>query len=148
MPITRSQFRESSAIRNEIVADKVRMGTLKSDLRMIDVKPLAGVKSADNGAVLLVYKYTLDYGLEEPKNKSLGNITIKGEMIFVESSKNIDAIVKGWQKDKKLKAEFLTEALSYALRDAQIEAIEQAKKVSLPSPVPLPKIRQKPSKAA
>jgi len=148
MPITRSQFRESSAVRHEIVADRVKMGTLKSDLRIIDVKPLAGVRSEENGAVLLVYQYTLDYGLEEPKNKSLGTITIKGELILIESSKNIDAIIKGWQKDKKLKAEFLTEALSYALRDAQIEAIEQAKKVSLPLPVPLPKIRQKPSKAA
>ena len=143
MPVTRSQFRESVAVRNEIVADKVKLGSLKSDLKIVDVKNISIPKTKESGAALFTYEYSVHYELVEPKDQSLGKVIVKGELIFIESAKIIEEILSDWKKDKKIKPAILQEILNTALRDAQIEALEQSKKVLLPPPIPLPKIKSK-----
>jgi len=148
MPITRSQFRESVAVRNELVADRIRLSALKSDLKVIDIKNISVPKAREAGAALFVYEYSVHYDLEEPKNQSLGKIVIKGEIVYVETAKIVEDVLSDWKKDKKIKPAILQEVLNSALRDAQIEALEQSKKVMLPAPIPLPKIKTKTSKAS
>jgi hypothetical protein len=150
MPITKSQFRESVAVRNVITAEKVRLGELKSDIKITDIKNIDIGKAKDmgTGALLIEYEYKVELGLSEPKNQSLGKIVIIGELIYVEDSKLTNDILSDWKKDKKVRPAFMQEVLNYALREAQIEALEQSKKVMLPPPVPLPKIRPKASKAS
>lgn len=148
MPITRSQFRESVAVRNVITADKVRLGQLESDLKVTEIRNIEVPKGEESGGAVFEYEYSVYYNLEEPKNQQLGKIVIKGEIVYIGPTKAVAEIVNEWKKDKKIKPALLQEILNYALRDAQIEALEQSKKVMLPLPVPLPKIRAKSSSKA
>jgi hypothetical protein len=137
-------LRESSAKRNDITETKIRLGQLKSDLSLSDVRKITLAKEkTDIGAAVFTYDYKVLYPLSEPKGQELGSIAVKGEIIFADNSKAIEDILKDWQKDKKIKPNIIQTVLNVALRDAQVEAIEQAKKVGLPSPVPLPKIKTK-----
>jgi len=148
MPITRSMFRESVSIRNELTADHIELGTFKSDLKVIDVKNIAVTKGEETGGAIFVYEYKMNYHLAEPKNKSLGEIKIIGEIVFVDKASIIADIVSDWKKNKKIGSELMQTILNYALREAQIETIEQSKKVNLPLPVSLPRIKPKPKSSA
>ena len=142
MPIVKTQLRESSAKRNNIEG-KLKLGKLKTDIAINDLREIKqGEDNAAKGAIL-EYKFKTEYSLEEPKGKSLGEISVVGELVLVEKKETIDALLKEWKKNKKLEGDVLSAFLNVAFENAQIEAIEQARKVGLPSPVPLLRLKNK-----
>lgn len=141
MPIVKTQLRESHAKR-ELIEGNVKLGKLKNNIAVTNVREIpSGTK--DSKVVAFEFTFTTDYSLEEPKNKNLGDIKVVGEVIYLDSPDKIDEILKEWKKNKKLKGSFLRNVLNVAFEMAQIEAIEQAKKVGLPPPVPLLRFRSK-----
>lgn len=151
MPVFKTQFKKSSAVRNEIKGNDAKLGPLKNDISIMDVKELEAPKGtkSERSAIIFEYKNTTLYTLEEPKNKNLGEIEIVGEIVFIEEDKVIKEILKKWKKDKKIDEKLLEFILNVAFEEAQIEALEQAKKVMLPPPIPLPRLRaQAPSAPA
>ncbi|MEM3572895.1 MAG: hypothetical protein QXJ62_01495 [Nitrososphaeria archaeon] len=82
------------------------------------------------------YKYTVDYLLEKESEK-IGEIIIDGEILYLDEEKKLQEMEKEWKKDKKIDPEIMRQVLQAAIDNAQVEAIYNAKKVLLPSPIPL-----------
>ena len=148
MPILRKGFRESKAVRNTFEAGtKLKFDKApKTELRVAEIKELE--YKDDNGFALIEYEFKIDYMLEEPKGQSFGNISIIGEILYADKQDFIKNLVKEWKEDKKLDKGILGMIINIAMNDAQIEAIVQANKIGLPSPLPLPKLKAKSAKAA
>lgn len=147
MPIIRTGFRETKAVRNSIEkAKKISLDKLKNDIRIAEIKEIE--YKEDMGFVLVEYKYRVDYNLKEPEGKSLGYVDVTGEILYADKKEMIEELLKEWNDKRKIDREILSMFVGAAVNEAQIEAIVQAKKVNLPSPVPLPKLKAKTQKAA
>lgn len=142
MPIVKTQFKESSAKRNNIEG-KLKLGKLKTDIAITDLREIKQEGTNAAKGLVLEYKFKTDYALEEPKGKSLGEIAVVGELILVEKTETVDALLKEWKKNKKLEGNVLSAFINVAFENAQIEALEQSKKVGLPSPIPLLRLKNK-----
>ena len=71
----------------------------------------------------------------------LGKIEVEGQVLFVDDTKKIEEIKKGWDKDKKVPMAVMEQIINAALHKGNIQAIKISEEVSLPSPLPLPKVR-------
>ncbi len=141
MPIIRKQLKESTAKRETLEAEKIKPGKFKNDISIKDITELKQNIDASKKGAIFEYEFKTDYALEEPKGKSLGNIKVVGELFFVDDKKVVDEILSEWKKDKKINPEMMKKVLNVAFKDAQIEALHQAEKVGLPSPVPLMRLK-------
>jgi hypothetical protein len=148
MPIVNVGFRESKAIRNIIKADIVKPSTRSNDIKIEDVRELKAF-GKDNNGIIIDFVYSVRYDLSEPKDQVLGEILIKGEIVYVNSKDEIKKVLDEWKKNKKLEPKMMVGMLNAAMGKSQIEAIEQAAKVGLPSPIPLPSLKpEKPGKSS
>ena len=75
--------------------------------------------------------------LYEPSNS---RISIVGEIFYLADKKKADETIKCWKKDKKIPNDIAPGILNYALSRANVEAIALSKDVTLPPPIPMPKI--------
>ncbi len=71
----------------------------------------------------------------------LGKIDVEGQVFYVDEEKRINEIKKGWEKDKKVPMDVMEQIINAALHKGNIQAIKISEEVSLPSPLPLPKVR-------
>jgi hypothetical protein len=105
--------------------------------------------NTESKAAIFDFKYSVSYDLKEPKDQKLAELVVKGEIFYVDSNDEIDKILTKWKKDKKLESDITSDILNAALNKGQVEAIEQAAKLGLPPPIPLPTLKpQKPGKAS
>ncbi len=141
MPIVRTQFKETVAKRNSIKGD-IKLGKFKNSLSITDVRELKSTEVLDNKFIIFEYAFNVDYTLSEPKGKSIGEVKIVGEIVYADSSDKIDKILKEWKKNKNVEQDIAGLILNVAFSDAQIEALEQSKKVGLPPPVPLMRFKK------
>lgn len=71
----------------------------------------------------------------------LGKIEVEGQIFVVDEAKKIDEIKKDWDSEKKIPLALMEEIINASLHKGNIEAIKFSEEVSLPSPLPLPKIK-------
>ena len=144
MPIIGSNFTEFKLARNEFPPKKkIKVGQVKSDVRVTNVKQQEVKVPGIEKALVFSFEFVVDYGLEEPKKSKLGEIKISGNIIYVTELGKQDKILKDWKKSKKIDADVMKEIISAVLEISQIEALYFARKVLLPPPVPLPRIKFK-----
>ena len=87
-------------------------------------------------------KFTFSFNCNyEPE---LGKIEVEGQVLFVETEERVREIKESWDKDKKIPLDVMEQIVNAALHKGNIQAIKISEDVSLPSPLPLPKV--KPSK--
>lgn len=147
MPIVNVMLRETSAVRNVIKADKMKSGSRTNDISIDDIREIKNMDT-DKPVIIFDFQYKANYELEEPKDQTLGELVIRGEVFYVADKKDIKKIVSEWEKDKKVDPSVMTNVLNVALNKCQVEAIEQSSKIGLPSPIPLPILKQqKPEKS-
>ena len=144
MTIIKTQFREISAVRNPIEDEKVKMTSRSSNISVIDIKEMPTSKKLDKASLMFVYEHTVDYNLQPSGN--LGKVKVVGEIFYVDDVKKIKGILDDWKKNKKIDENLLTAIINVGLTDANIEAIYQAHKVGLPSPIPLPRLKSSEAK--
>ena len=77
----------------------------------------------------------------------LGKIDVEGQVLFVEVEAKINEIKEGWDKDKKIPADVMEQIVNAALHKGNIQAIKISEDISLPSPLPLPKVKTNPAPA-
>jgi hypothetical protein len=75
----------------------------------------------------------------------LGKIDVEGQVLFVEEEAKITEIKESWDKDKKIPVEIMEAIVNAALHKGNIQAIKISEEISLPSPLPLPKVRSGPA---
>ena len=84
-------------------------------------------------------KFTFAFSCDYEPN--LGKIEVEGQVLYVDSEKAVDQIKKGWEKDKKVPMDIMEQIVNAALHKGNIQAIKISEDISLPSPLPLPKVR-------
>ena len=72
---------------------------------------------------------------------NLGKIEVEGQVLYVDEDKKIDVVQKMWEKEKRVPLEVMEQIVNAALHKGNIQAIKISEDVSLPSPLPLPKVR-------
>ena len=73
-------------------------------------------------------------------NPGIGEIVLRGEILYMEPPEKITEIIKSWKKDKKLPDSVMTSILNNILVKCNIEALILSQTVNLPPPIPLPKV--------
>ncbi|MFH0701304.1 MAG: hypothetical protein V2A62_02620 [Candidatus Woesearchaeota archaeon] len=84
------------------------------------------------------FSFTCNY---EP---DLGKIEVEGQILFVDVKSKIDEVKKSWEKEKKIPIDIMEQVINAALHKGNIQAIKISEEISLPSPLPLPKVRTGP----
>ncbi len=84
-------------------------------------------------------KFTFDFACHyEP---DLGKIEVEGQVLFVDDQVIVDDVKASWKKSKKIPMGVMEQIVNAALHKGNIQAIKISEDVSLPSPLPLPKIK-------
>ena len=84
-------------------------------------------------------KFTFSFNcIYEP---NLGKIDVEGQVYYVDEETKIAEVKKSWEKDKKIPMDVMEQIINASLHKGNIQAIKISEEVSLPSPLPLPKVR-------
>ena len=75
----------------------------------------------------------------------LGKMEVEGQVLYVEEEKKITEIKEQWDKERKISYDVMEQIINAALHKGNIQAIKISEDVSLPSPLPLPKVRAGPN---
>lgn len=70
----------------------------------------------------------------------IGNVVIKGNVVYLHEAKKVQELLDVWAKDKKIPTDAAKEVMTAVLDRSNIEALILSRDVGLPSPVPLPKV--------
>ncbi len=76
---------------------------------------------------------------------NLGKIDVEGQVLFVDDEAKVKEIKEGWDKEKKVPVAIMEQIVNAALHKGNIQAIKISEEVSLPSPLPLPKVKTTPA---
>jgi len=132
MPIVGFNFTKISAERTESKGTKIN---IENNVHIANVEDMdIGDKKSPQKAV----KFTFDF--MSKFTPDLGKIALTCEVAYVDEEKKMKDILKEWKKDKKVTKDVMPEIMNYILQKCNIEAIILSREVSLPSPLPLPKI--------
>ena len=71
----------------------------------------------------------------------VGSIEVEGQVFYVDEEKNISQIKSNWAAGKQVSMEVMESIVNAALHKGNIQAIKISEEVSLPSPLPLPKVK-------
>lgn len=124
---------------NKILVEKKALKEGKVDInnnvsiKEVEVADLSLGKAKQDG-VKFVFEFTSKY---EP---DYAHMTLIGDVLYLDSEKNIKAILEDWKKKKTIPKEAMTEVLNSILNRCNIQAMILARDVNLPSPIPLPKV--------
>jgi hypothetical protein len=124
---------------NKIMVEKKVLKDGKVDInnnvqiKEVETADLSLGKAKQDG-VRFVFEFTSKY---EPDYASM---VLSGDVLFIESEKNVKAILDEWKKKKTVPKETMAEVLNSILNRCNIQAMILARDVNLPSPIPLPKV--------
>ncbi|MEK6874241.1 MAG: hypothetical protein AABX52_00655 [Nanoarchaeota archaeon] len=76
--------------------------------------------------------------LYEPK---LGEIFFEGYLVWLDNKDAMEAMLKSWQKDKKLDKVIMNIVLNNILAKCNVEAIILSRDINLPPSVPMPRVQ-------
>lgn len=117
----RAPLQGTIEITNNVVITQIE----KADLSLAEAKQ-DGIK--------FTYQFTSKYSPE------IGDITLIGEVLYIEDKDKVKAILAEWEKHKKISQEIMTAVLNTVLERCNIQALILSREVNLPAPIQLPKI--------
>ena len=132
MPVINFSFTNISGERRPFTSGGT---TVKNAVVMKDItktKVSFGPQSQD--VLRITFEFTSDY---EPNH---GNITFRGEVLYLDKPEKLDALAKSWQKDKKMPKDEGREIGNHVLGRCNVEAILLSRELGLPSPIELPRL--------
>ncbi|NQV91512.1 hypothetical protein HQ489_03480 [Candidatus Woesearchaeota archaeon] len=111
----------------------------------VSIKDVEDLDFSVAGKKGLKFTFTFNCSYEP----DLGKIDVEGQVIYVGEESEVAEIKKGWDENKKVPLAITEEVVNAALHKGNIQAIKISEEVSLPSPLPLPKLqRQIPGQSA
>lgn len=96
-----------------------------------------GVAGAKQAALKFHFEFTAKY---EPK---LADMLLTGSLTYMEKPEVVAQILEQWKKEKKVPKDVMSAVLNTVFTRCNIEALILSREVSLPPPIPLPKIQLK-----
>ena len=134
MTVVGFSFTEIKAIKNANVSGKLNINNNVTITNVEKIKLPLG--TTDQNALKFTFNFAAKY---EPK---AGEISLVGEVIYLESEKKVTEIEKKWKKDKKLEQGLMASLLNHILSKANLEALLLSREINLPPCVPMPRVNQ------
>jgi len=103
----------------------------------VSIKNVEDMDFSVEGKKGLRFTFTFNCSYEP----DLGKIDVEGQVLFVEDEKKVEEVKENWDKEKKVPVEIMEQIVNAALHKGNIQAIKISEDISLPSPLPLPKVR-------
>ena len=135
MPVIAFNFTKISAERQQQTSGTVNIKNSVVIKDVIKTNLKLGPQSQD------VLRVTFEFVSNYEPNK--GKIVLEGDIVHVDKPEKIDAMLKAWQKDKKLPKSDSRAIINHLLSKCNVEAILLSRELNLPSPIELPKISAK-----
>jgi hypothetical protein len=132
MTIVKINLHKVNAERN--LDSKAGQVKINNNVSLKDVEEMSFAVEGKKGL-----KFTFTFNCSYEPN--LGKIEVAGQVLFVDDEKKITEVKKSWDKDKKVPMDIMEQIVNAALHKGNIQAIKISEDVSLPSPLPLPKVR-------
>ncbi len=108
---------------------------INNNVSILDVEDMGFAVEGRKGL-----KFTFSFNCKyEPQ---LGKIDVEGQVFYVESDEKVKEIQDSWEKNKRVPPDVMEKIVNAALHKGNIQAIKISEEVSLPSPLPLPKIQR------
>jgi hypothetical protein len=85
----------------------------------------------------------IQFGFDVKYGDNLGEISIEGEVLYSDNKEIIEESVKGFEKDKKLNPIVNNQIINFIYSKTIIKTLEMADNLSLPAPIPMPKVQVK-----
>ena len=139
MTIVKINLHKVVAERN--LNSKVGQVQINNNVSLKDVEDMNFLTDGKKG---LKFTFTFNCNYEP----DLGKIDVEGQVLYVEDAKKVEEIKKGWDKEKRVPMQVMEQIINAALHKGNIQAIKISEEVSLPSPLPLPKVRSTPVQEA
>ncbi|HLD00892.1 MAG TPA: hypothetical protein VJC39_04050 [Candidatus Nanoarchaeia archaeon] len=106
-----------------------------NNVSILDIEPMSFAVDGKQGL-----KFTFAFNCKyEP---DLGKIDVEGQVLYIDNEEIIKDIQQKWTKEKKVQLALMEKIVNAALHKGNIQAIKVSEEVNLPSPLPLPKVRQ------
>jgi hypothetical protein len=132
MAIVGFNFTNISAEKTGNVTGKIN---INNNVMLTDVTEVnVNLGAQEDKGLLIKFKYTCEY------QPNIGELTFDGDVISLEKAEIVKEAVESWKKDKKIQDDLTRHVLSYILNKSTIQAIVLSRDLSLPAPIPLPKI--------
>ena len=136
MPIVGFNFDKTSAERISQVKKGMRAAH-NITINSIDKENLNLGKDVTKPGLKFNFEYEVKY---EPK---IGEVLIKGHILYLDSDKKIKEIVTNWKKDKKIEPALTTQLINTAIVKSTIKALSLSQDINLPPHLPIPTIQPK-----
>ena len=81
------------------------------------------------------------FGFSCTYEPDLGRIDVEGQVFYIDTEQAVSQVLDGWSKGKRVPPEVMEQIINAALHKGNIQAIKISEDVSLPSPLPLPKVQ-------
>ena len=122
--------------------DKIHVEKKNPPKGKVDVTNNVGIKSIEEKEIgkqkALVFKFEF-FSKYEPK---MAEINLEGTLVFMGKPEQVKDVAKNWKKDKKVPKDILVPVMNTMLHRCHIEAIILSQQTNLPSPLPMPKLKQ------
>jgi hypothetical protein len=133
MTIVGFNFTSMNAEKKDAIKGKVNINNNVA-IKDVQEKDLA-LGSNKQKSLKFEFEFTSKY------DPNVGNITLVGDVLFIEDGKKIKKIHDGWKKDKKLPKDITTKVLNTVLGKCNVQALILSEQINLPAPIPLPKVQ-------
>jgi len=111
---------------------------ISNNVSIKDVKEAETAFSSETQkGVKFFFQFTSKY---EPE---VGEISLEGNVLYMGKKDEVKKILSTWKKDKKIDSDIMKDILNTILTKCNIEALILSREISLPPPIPLPKVEQK-----
>lgn len=111
---------------------------IQNNVSITDVKEAeVSFGAGDQKGVKFDFLFTSKYTPE------VGEITLTGNVLYMTKKEEAKKLAAGWKKDKKIDQTVMKTVLNTVLTKCNIQALILSKEISLPPPIPLPKVEQK-----
>lgn len=132
MAIVGFNFEKIVAEKNEPISGRINISNNVA-IKNVGETDLSLGKASQKG-VKFDFEFTSTY---DPK---IGNILLKGNVLFVDEAKKIKEILSAWKKNKNIPQDIMSNLMNTILNKCNIEALILSRDINLPAPVPLPKV--------
>lgn len=131
MPITGFTFTKVGIEKKPLVSQQV---SITNDLTLGVVELVKKSEYNPNEVVRFNFNFDVKYG-------DIGDINLKGYVIWSSTPEKMKEVVDSWEKDKMVPAVLLQQILNAALVKCNIKSLELAQDVGLPPHFDLPKLK-------
>ena len=107
---------------------------INNNVAVTDIKDSAApVGGSSQKVAKIMFDFDVNYG-------KVGSMKFSGELMYLSDAKKIEELIESWEKSKSLPKEVAPGIINTILNKCNVQALILSQQVSLPSPIPMPKV--------